>query len=382
MRGFDANDRHGPLHNAHANFELRRGNITGARTVLQRAVLLAPECATLWHCWGQLERAEGRAEHALELFRRGLALTRGDESTAFLSHWLGATELRLGRIERARKSFDAGLRRAPGNTQLLLGMALVHMRCGRSAQAQRYMLQAVRAQPQHAHAWHAWAVLEARLERREVARDLFQQGLCHCPGHVPLWQAFAKFESEKADIGAGKAGDEAGASERLVRRIYRSGVHACPSSQPLLVSWANFEMQKGKLSKAELLLAQASKLPTGNQPAGELYHTQALLLIKQGERKRARDCVEEGLRLAPRHVPLYKVLGSLQDAANEIEAARTSFSKGLELQPDYALLYHAWARLEARLLNWEALNELNRKAQEVFPAGVGQRKDAGLPLGR
>ena len=340
-------------------------------------MLLAPECATLWHCWGQLENAQGHAESAMELFRRGLSLSRGDAPTVFLSHSLGAIELKLGRVESARKSFEAGLRRAPGNAQLLLGMALVCERRGRGGQAQRYMLRSVRAQPEHAHAWHAWAMLEARHDRPEIARDIFRQGLRHCPEHVPLWQAFAKFESEGADFAVN---GEAVGSERLARRIYRSGVRACPGSQSLVVSWANFEMQKGKLCKAEALLQQAYALPMGDGVRGQLYHVHALLLIKQGERMRARDCIEEGIRLAPRYAPLYKVLGSLQDAANEIDAARLSFGKGLELQPDYALLYHAWARLEARLLNWEALNELNQKAQKAFPAGVYQLKDASRPL--
>ena len=57
-----------------------------------------------------------------------------------------------------------------------------------------------------------------------------------------------------------------------------------------------------------------------------------------------------------------------QDAANDVEGARASFAEGLRLRPDYAQLYHAWARLEARLLNWGALQELNERARMAFPA--------------
>ena len=35
--------------------------------------------------------------------------------------------------------------------------------------------------------------------------------------------------------------------------------------------------------------------------------------------------------------------------------------------PRYAQLYHAWARLEGRLGNWAALNELNKRAKLAFP---------------
>ena len=41
----------------------------------------------------------------------------------------------------------------------------------------------------------------------------------------------------------------------------------------------------------------------------------------------------------------------MQDDAGEIEGARASFSEGLRLRPDYAPIYHAWARLEGRLGN-------------------------------
>ena len=46
---------------------------------------------------------------------------------------------------------------------------------------------------------------------------------------------------------------------------------------------------------------------------------------------------------------------------------RASFREGLRLNPGYAQLYHAFARLEGKLANWGALNELNEKAKAAFP---------------
>ena len=66
------------------------------------------------------------------------------------------------------------------------------------------------------------------------------------------------------------------------------------------------------------------------------------------------------------HIPINT--HATQDAANDVEGARASFAEGLRLRPDYAQLYHAWARLEARLLNWGALQELNERARMAFPA--------------
>ena len=55
------------------------------------------------------------------------------------------------------------------------------------------------------------------------------------------------------------------------------------------------------------------------------------------------------------------------DKADEVEAARRSFREGLLLQPDYAQLYHAWARLEGRLGNLDGLAEINARARDNFP---------------
>ena len=75
---------------------------------------------------------------------------------------------------------------------------------------------------------------------------------------------------------------------------------------------------------------------------------QALLLLKQGQPTDALRAGREGLRLDPNYVPLYRVVGSMLDAANDVEAAREIFAQGLRLQPSYAQIYHAWARLEGR----------------------------------
>ena len=70
------------------------------------------------------------------------------------------------------------------------------------------------------------------------------------------------------------------------------------------------------------------------------------------------------------YIFIYRVLGAMQDVAGEVEEARASFREGLRLNPGYAQLYHAWARLEGKLGNWDALNELNKRAKASFSSGA------------
>ena len=92
--------------------------------------------------------------------------------------------------------------------------------------------------------------------------------------------------------------------------------------------------------------------------------------------------MDAGLRVAPTHAPLYRVLGAMQDVDGDVEGARASFTEGLRLNPGYAQLYHAFARLEGKLGNWAALNALNQQAQRAFPVPESQSAAAGGMPGR
>ena len=67
----------------------------------------------------------------------------------------------------------------------------------------------------------------------------------------------------------------------------------------------------------------------------------------------------------------YPLLGSMLDADNDVEGARAAFREALRLHPGDGRTFHAWARLEARLLNWEGLRLLNEQAQQAFPPSRG-----------
>lgn len=132
----------------------------------------------------------------------------------------------------------------------------------------------------------------------------------------------------------------------------------------LLLSWAALELGDGRLAAAQQLLNRAR---SAGAEAGPAYQLQAVLLARQGLVRDARDAVEEGLRLAPGHAPLHCLMGSMLDEVNDVEGARAAFDEALRLQPGDGRTFHAWARLEARLLNWEGLARLNERARAMFP---------------
>ncbi len=352
-RGAAADPKHTPLHRARARFEAKLGNVEAAREVLRDAVERYPS-AGLWHGWGKIEERQGNLGRAAELYLKGTkAAPHPGEDSCFLWHSLGSVLLQYRRLDRALAAFDEGLKRRPSSSRLLLGAAIARSQLGRHEDARGLFLRSVQSDPAHAHAWQAWGVMESRLSNTDVARDLYRRGLRRCPDHVALWQASAKLEAA------------AGQGERA-RALFRMGAERCArsSTASLLLAWAYFEMHQGKLRDTAALLKRAATLG-GHE--GELHHIKALAALKGGRRDEAQREVERGLEREPTHAPLYRVLGSLQDAAGLVDEARASFREGLRLNPGYAQLYHAWARLEARVMNWAALSELNKQAKQAFP---------------
>ena len=161
----------------------------------------------------------------------------------------------------------------------------------------------------------------------------------------------------------------------------------------LLLSWAALELGEGRLAQAQQPLERARAAGGGGgsrarelQPScvwtdcelcpacrsgGRTHQLQAVLLARQGLGADARAALREGLRAAPGHAPLHTLLGSLLDADNDVEGARAAFREALRLHPGDGRTFHAWARLEARLLHWEGLRLLNEQAQQAFPPSRG-----------
>jgi tetratricopeptide (TPR) repeat protein len=148
------------------------------------------------------------------------------------------------------------------------------------------------------------------------------------------------------------------------KAVARAEASRAGGTGALLLSWAALELGAGRHALCQQILSRARS--AGADP-GPAYQLQAVLLARQGLPSDARAVVEEGLRVAPSHAPLHCLMGSMLDADNNVEGARAAFAKALRLHPGDGRTYHAWASLEARLLNWEGLAKLNQQARASFP---------------
>ena len=189
----------------------------------------------------------------------------------------------------------------------------------------------MQADSSHAQAWHHWGVMEARLGNADVASPFL-----YLRRFAPLRKRFQASARARERGGRARARGAWPKDRRLAPRA-RWAAHRVG----LLV-----EMHQGKVQKATDLLRRARELAAHKKTEstlGELYHVEALLYLKLGRPRHARQCVDEGLKVCPTHAPLYRVLGAMEDVAGDLEAARAAFAEGLRLNPGYAQLYHASA---------------------------------------
>jgi tetratricopeptide (TPR) repeat protein len=98
-----------------------------ARHALVRAGELAPDDPAPWVAQGDLDLAEGNAQGAVESFRQALAR---DENHASARTNLGIALARTGRRDDARRAFEEATRRAPHQGEAWNGLGVMRLGAG------------------------------------------------------------------------------------------------------------------------------------------------------------------------------------------------------------------------------------------------------------
>jgi len=80
--------------------------------------------------------------------------------------------------------------------------------------------------------------------------------------------------------------------------------------------------------------------------------------------------LRRGIECAPTQPELYRALGDLLVRKGKVVEAREIFEQGMKVDPRHAPLYHSLAELEARLFNVEGLARLHKQAALIFSANV------------
>jgi len=113
--------------------------------LLEEGIKVAPQRTDLIAALGESYFMAGRADKAIEQFKKLLAVENSARSYSFL----GITYLNLGRFDEARRYFRQGLQLDPHNVSCLYNLGLIAQSQGNAPDAEAFFHETLRADPKY-----------------------------------------------------------------------------------------------------------------------------------------------------------------------------------------------------------------------------------------
>lgn len=139
--------------------------------LLESGVKIAPQRADFHAALGESYFKTEKTEKAIAEFQKLIDLDPSAQSYAFM----GISYRRLGRFDKAREYFEAGLKRDPRNASCLFNVGYIEVRQGHPARAEEYFQQALRSNPDFSEALLELADLRIAGKRFEEAAVLLRK---------------------------------------------------------------------------------------------------------------------------------------------------------------------------------------------------------------
>lgn len=365
--------------------ELKRGDVDRAREIFRKGCQLSPRSGMLLHAWGQMEDRCGRLEAARDLFNKAVQIEPGN---GFNWQAWGMLEARRRNYEKAAELFKTGSTNDPKNGGILASWAMMEGRdLGNEERGRELFEAATTADSNNATAWHSWGSLEVTLGNYDLARQLYLRAAKACPTDPISWNALGVLEAEHGTslsrpveyFEQATSVDSTHAisyqawalfAERKkldvaeARRLYMLGVEKCDADGQgiLYQAWAVMEQRQGSVAEARELLKRGLDV---DRRRAELWATYALLEKTCGNRKIARRLFQDACSAV---VPvrdiaaIYAAWGTMEAEAGSHDEARTLFQRGLRINPRHEPLWRSYASMEEQQGNLEKAAELRSKA--------------------
>lgn len=154
--------------------------------LLESGLKIAPQRADLHAALGESYFMSGKADKAIEEFKKLIALEPSARSYTFM----GLSYRHLGRFDEAQKYFQEGLKLDPANAACLFNLGFIEERQGNTTAAEQHFQQALRANPDFSDALLELASLRTQqkklLEAAELLRRYVKVAHDPSPGYYKL----------------------------------------------------------------------------------------------------------------------------------------------------------------------------------------------------
>ncbi len=322
-----------------AEKELRKAQSLGAP-----AAQVLPGLATALLAQGEYQKLITDTEAGVATAGAPLLVQRGN---AFLA---------LGEPDKAKASFEAALKAAPGDSAALIGLAGHAFTIKDVASGERYAAEALAKDGKNPDVWMFKAMLAARQGKREEALAAYDQALTHKPLHrsahiekAYLQIGMGKFDAAKLSIDAARKNtpnslivtytqallDFTQGKNEVAMDSVQKVLRSVPDHMPSLLLSGAIELNLGQLQQAEShLKAYLEKFP-------DTLYARKLLATVQLRAANPQDAaatLEPALKLSAEDPQLLALAGESFMQAREFGKAEEYFSKAAELSPKTAAL--------------------------------------------
>lgn len=162
----------------------RTGRFEEAREVLDRAAIAHPNSAGVWQALGLLDREIGNLDEAAKSLGKAAALAPQD---ALIARTVAQVQLERGLD--ARHSYRQAAALAPGDPEMILGLARAHVAAGAMDDAEKQIEEGLRNNPGWIAGHSALARLRAQLGR-PGATSSFEAALDSHSADLNIWLAY------------------------------------------------------------------------------------------------------------------------------------------------------------------------------------------------
>ena len=203
--------------------------------------------------------------------------------------------------------------------------------------------------PKKKSIWLRAAFFEKNHGSRDSLENLLKEAVRHCPQEEVLWLMAAKSKWLAGDVPA-------------ARLILSLAFKANPNSEDIWLAAVKLESENNEYERARKLLNRARD-PEKGAPTARVFMKSAKLEWGLGDKKRALDLVDQGLKNFDTYPKLWMMKGQLETELRQTEAARATFASGVKRCPDSIPLWGLMCDLELAHKNVTKARSVIEKAR-------------------
>jgi len=366
-----------------------------ARGVLNKARQAIPTDHQIWLTAAKLEEAHDHQEVVGKLISKAISSLTRYQVVMTRETWIQEAEA----AEKAgfpvtcagivQTTIGLGLDEEEDQCRIWMDDADDVLRNGSIETARAILSFAATLFPNTKSLWMKISMLEKRYGTPEALEDALKKAVSSCPDAEVLWLMAAKEKWIGGDVGG-------------ARQILREAFSANPDSEQVWLAAVKLEWENGQIDRARALLGRARercraprvwmKSAKLERECGDLEAEVGLLdegieffptfekfymmggeaySVIGGDDDKAREYYQSGLKQCPQSIPLWSLMGKLEERTRGENKARSLFELARLRNPQTDLLWLESVRLEVRSGNEHLAKVLMSKAlQECPTSGV------------